>query len=67
MQGRTDEYDEIIIENEYEHIYGYKGGEAVEIVPPHSPEFEQERENILRWDMCVSNNTEYEVRLVRKS
>lgn len=60
------EFDEIYIENEYEHIYGYKNGEAVEIVPPHDPSFKQVREDILHWDCIVDNQTEYEIRLRRK-
>lgn len=62
---QINDFDEIYIENEYEHIYGYKNGEAIEIVPPHSPEFKQERENILKWDFMVSNNSEFEVILRR--
>ena len=63
---QTNDFDEIYIENEHEHIYGYKDGEAVEIVPPHSPEFEQMKENILYWDFVVCNNSEFEVILRRK-
>jgi len=29
-----EDYDEIIVDKDYEHIYGYKNGEAVEIVEP---------------------------------
>ena len=32
-------FDEIIIELDHEHIYGYTNGEAVEIIEPHAFNF----------------------------
>lgn len=37
--GEIKTFDEIIMELDHEHIYGYRDGEAVEIVPPHAFNF----------------------------
>jgi len=44
MEQSINDFEEIYIENEYEHIYGYKNGVAVEIVEPHSKEFKRVKE-----------------------
>ncbi len=36
-------FDEIIIELDHEHIYGYRNGEAVEIIEPHAFNFSTAR------------------------
>ena len=31
-----EDYDEIVVDKDYKHIYGYKNGEAVEIIEPRN-------------------------------
>jgi len=46
MEQNINGFDEIYIEREYEHIYGFKHGRPVEILEPHSRDFERVKELI---------------------